>query len=77
MKEKDDSSLIEVFTGSPWEAELIRGLLESNGLQATTKDGMMESIAPYIGNGMVVMVNEEDYEPAMQVIRQREETKGE
>lgn len=28
MKEKDYSKSIEVFSGSPWEAEIIKGLLE-------------------------------------------------
>ena len=28
MKEEDNSRLVEVFSGSRWEAELIKGLLE-------------------------------------------------
>ena len=26
MKEEDKSKLVEVFTGSPWEAELVKSL---------------------------------------------------
>ena len=39
MKEEDYSKAIEVFSGSPWEAEIIKGLLESNDIRCVIKDG--------------------------------------
>ena len=39
MKEEDYSKAIEVFSGSPWEAEIIKGLLESNYIRCVIKDG--------------------------------------
>jgi hypothetical protein len=33
MKENDANKLTEVFVGTPWQAELVKGLLESNGIQ--------------------------------------------
>lgn len=72
MKDKNEELLIDVFTGSPWEAELVKGLLVSNGIPASLKDGMMASIAPYINDEVAVQVNEEDYEAAMVVVRDRE-----
>ena len=33
MKEEDYSRSVEVFSGSPWEAEIIKGLLESNNIR--------------------------------------------
>ena len=71
MKEEDNSRLVEVFNGSRWEAELIKGLLESNDIEALLKDGLMTAIAPYISPTVSVMVNEDDYESAMEVIRSR------
>ena len=71
MKEEDNSRLVEVFNGSRWEAELIKGLLESNDIEALLKDGLMTAIAPYISPTVYVMVKEEDYESAMEVIRSR------
>ena len=41
MKENDANKLTEVFVGTPWQAELVKGLLESNGIQAALKDGIM------------------------------------
>lgn len=48
MKEEDYSKSIEVFSGSPWEAEIIKGLLESNDIRCVIKDGIMGTLAPYI-----------------------------
>ena len=56
MKEEDNSRLIEVFSGSRWEAELIKGLLESNEIDAALKDGLITTIAPYISPTVSVMV---------------------
>lgn len=72
MKEDDNSRLVEVFSGSRWETELIKGLLESNDIAAALKDGLMTTIAPYISPTATVMVNESDYEAAMEIIRSRE-----
>ena len=47
MKEEDYSKAIEVFSGSPWEAEIIKGLLESNDIRCVIKDGIMGTLAPY------------------------------
>lgn len=71
MKEKDDALLVEVFTGSRWEAEVTKGLLESNGIKVALKDGIMGTIAPYISPEVAVMVNENDYEIANEIINSR------
>lgn len=48
MKEDKDTRVVEVFTGSPWEAEFIKGLLESNGIESILKDGGgLAALAPY------------------------------
>lgn len=44
MKEEDKSKLIEVFTGSPWEAELVKSLLGNSDIEAVTKDGMVVNV---------------------------------
>lgn len=72
MKTKD-TPLVEVFTGSLWEAELVKGLLEDQGIQATLKDDIMGTMAPYMTQEVAVMINEIDYEAAMEIIRNREE----
>ena len=46
MKEEDKSKLVEVFTGSPWEAELVKSLLGNSDIEAVTKDGMVVNVVP-------------------------------
>ncbi len=51
MKSTDYSRTVEVFKGSPWEAELVKGLLENNGIATIIKDGLMSTIAPLYSTG--------------------------
>lgn len=74
---KDDALLVEVFSGSPWECELIKGLLESNGIIAGLKDGILGTVAPYISPEVTVFVNEDDYEAATTIIKERDNKKKE
>lgn len=68
-----NTRVVEVFSGSPWEAELVKGLLESNGVNSILKDGDMAAITPYYdGQEVTILVNQDDYESAMQIIRARE-----
>mgnify|MGYP000704235984 CR=1 FL=1 len=56
MKEEDYSKSIEVFSGSPWEAEIIKGLLESNDIRCVIKDGIMGIFSPYISPAVSVSI---------------------
>lgn len=71
MKEKEDKSkLIEVFKGSLWEAELVKSMLGDNDIRSTLKDGMVVNIVlPETAVDVAVLVNEADYEAAMEVVR--------
>ena len=72
MKEKDTSKLIEVFKGSLWEAELVKGLLKDRGIESVVKDGQVVNVVlPETAISVKVLVNEADYEAAMEVIRER------
>ncbi|BEH00284.1 DUF2007-related protein [Bacteroides sedimenti] len=78
MEEEDKTILVEVFTGTPWEAELIKGLLESAGIEAALKDDNLGSMAPAMTvnlgpGGVSVLVSPENYELAVQLVEKREE----
>jgi len=80
MTADDNTPLVEVFTGTPWEAELVKGLLESAGIEAALKDDNLGSIAPSMSvniglGGMRVIVSAEDYEVASQLVESRENKK--
>ncbi len=73
MKEAEDKSrLVEVFKGSLWEAELVKGLLKDRGITSTIKDGLVVNVAlPETAIDVQVLVNEADFEAAMDVVRER------
>ena len=73
MKEEDYSRYVEVFSGYPWEADIIKGLLESNNIRCVIKDGIMGTLAPYIAHAVSILVTEEEYEAATELIRSRNE----
>lgn len=77
MKANDNSRTIEIFKGSPWEVELIKGLLERNNIVCVLKDGIMGTLAPYLAPDVAILVHERDYEAAMVIIREREKNDDE
>lgn len=75
MTEKDNSPFVEVFGGSPWEAEVVKGLLEANDIQSMLKDETLGSVtSPYAGFGgeMKVLVDKIDYPLAKKLIDERD-----
>lgn len=77
MKEKDTSKLIEVFKGSLWEAELVKSLLDNNDVPCVLKDGMVVNVVlPSSAVEVTVLVNEENFETAMEVVRDYEKKKN-
>lgn len=77
MKEEDYSKSVEVFSGSPWETEIIKGLLETSGIRCVVKDGILGTLAPYIAPAVSILVLEDDYEAATEIIRARAEKDSE
>ena len=77
MKEEDKSRLVEVFKGSLWKAELVKSLIESNNINAVLKDGMLVNVVlPETAIDVAVLVNEVDYEAAMEVVREYEKNEN-
>ena len=72
MKEEDKSKLIEVFKGSLWEAQLVKSLLGNNDIESTLKDGMVVNVVlPDTAIDVAVLVNEANYETAMEVVHEK------
>lgn len=77
MEAEDKSKLVEVFSGSLWEAELVKGLLKDRGIDSDVKDGILANgVLPETMLSVAVLVNEADYEAAMDVIRERSKEKS-
>ncbi|MDO4164495.1 MAG: DUF2007-related protein [Bacteroides sp.] len=76
MTEEDKSKLVEVFKGSLWEAELVKSLLGNGEIESVLKDGLVVNVVlPATAVEVVVLVNEKDFEPAMEIVREYENKK--
>lgn len=64
----------EVFEGSLWEAELVKGLLQAEGIICMLRDETLGAItSPYLtlGGKVKILVNDEDYQRAISIITSR------
>lgn len=71
MKTEDKSKLVEVFKGSPWEADLVQSMLVDNGVKCMKKDStVVNFVLPSTAIDVALLVNEEKFEDATQVVRE-------
>jgi hypothetical protein len=72
MKDKKEIVPVEVFMGIAWEAEMVKNMLENEGIESFIKDDIIGTIAPFYttpGLGSVkLVVSSDDYEKAMAVV---------
>lgn len=73
---KDYDNLICVFKGEPFEAEIIKGKLEAEGIQAMIMNNSMSalfSIYSIVSGPVSVLVNPEDESAAIKIIEDKDE----
>jgi len=69
MKPNQENNPIEVFSGTHWQAEMVRSLIENATIEAFIQDSLMGTLNPWQsapgGAGAVrVFVMENDFEQA-------------
>ena len=72
--EKPDGDVSALFRGDLWEAELVKGLLRSAGVEAMLKDETLSAVtSPYanMGGHVCVLVNKEEEVYARKVVAER------
>lgn len=77
MKTKEETSLVEVFAGTMWQAGMIKSLLENAGIEAFLKDEIIGTMGPWWaapgGAGAVkVFVSNKQTEEAQKVVDEYE-----
>jgi hypothetical protein len=77
MPTKPQSELVKVFSGTTWQAEMVKSLLENAEIKAFVKDSIMGTLAPWYtapgGAGSVkVLVSSTDFEIAKQIVSEYE-----
>ena len=73
MKKIDGDSPVEVFSGSFWEAGIVKSLLEEAGIMVFLKDEILGTTIPWItvagGTGAIkVVVSVSNYDKACKIV---------
>nr|WP_319397624.1 DUF2007-related protein [uncultured Carboxylicivirga sp.] len=81
MKAKKENDIIEVFAGSPLEAEFVKSMLQDAGVEVFIQNENMSTIAPWQvaagGAGAVTLIiSSNDYDKAKEIIEQYEQSKS-
>lgn len=74
MTTTNDSTWTEVFSGAAFETEVVKGLLEANGIHCILEDHTMSALTSHysgIGGDMRILVSPDDKEKAQTLIEQR------
>ncbi len=77
MVNKYDDEPMVIFTGTAWQAGLVKDFLEESGIEAYFRDEMMGSFNPWWSvpggtSNVKVMTSGRNYRRAMDLIRQYE-----
>lgn len=81
MKPDNKAKLIQIFDGTPWQAGMVKNMLENAGIEVFLKDEILGSIAPWFtgapGYGSVkVEVSTLDYDKAKLIVEEYERNIG-
>ena len=70
MITKRNEAWIKVFSGEPFETEVIRGMLETNGIRCIVEDhtSLLTSYYSGVGGDMRILVPPADVEVAQRLI---------
>ncbi len=80
MKTNNEVEPIEIFSGTIWEAELLKSLLENEEIEAFLKDEITGTLAPWYtaagGMGSVkVIVSTLDFDKAKTIVEEFEKNR--
>ena len=73
MKPNQNDAWSIVFSGEPFEAEVIRGMLETNDIRCIVEDhtSLVTSYYSGVGGDMRILVSPEDAEEAQRLIEHK------
>jgi hypothetical protein len=77
MKENDETKPVEVFSGTPWQAGMVKTLLENSEIEAFMQDVIMGTLNPWWtapgGAGAIrVFVSNKDFDKAKAIVDEYE-----
>lgn len=73
MATNRNDAWVTLFSGAPFEVEVIRGMLEANGIRCIVEDhtSLITSYYSGVGGDMRILVSSADVEEAQQLIEHK------
>ena len=74
MTTTNNSAWTEVFSGAAFEAEVVKGMLEANGIHCILEDHTLSALMSHysgIGGDMRILVAPDDEEMALKLIEHK------
>ena len=67
---QDQDTVVEVFSGTAWESDMVQSLLESAGIECFLKNNVLNSYAlePFAAGGVRVMILNADFREARAIV---------
>jgi hypothetical protein len=72
MMDHVKDKMIEVFSGTSWEAEMVASLLKDADIDSFTKNSVLNTFMydPIYSSGVKVMISDSDLEPATEIVNE-------
>lgn len=72
----EDSSIV-IFSGTEWQAQMVKALLEASSIKAFIKDEVIGTLLPWYSGGggasVKVVIQHKDLEPAKLIVEEYEQ----
>ncbi|MGQ1788117.1 MULTISPECIES: DUF2007-related protein [unclassified Saccharicrinis] len=74
----DRGRIVEIYSGSLWESEMVKSMLKANGINCFLKNNTLNSYVyePIVAEGVKVMVNEADQQIAQVIVEAYKKSKN-
>lgn len=76
MISEDKNKPVKIFTGISWEAEMLKNMLENDGIDAYMNNEIMGTLAPFYSNpglgAVTLIVSSQDFEKAKIIVQEFE-----
>jgi|FLOH01.1.fsa_nt_gi hypothetical protein len=66
----EKEKIIEIYSGTIWESELVKSLLQSANIESFLRNTVLNSYAyePIIAEGVKVMISYSDFDEAIKIV---------
>jgi hypothetical protein len=72
MMDYKPDKMVEVFSGTSWEAEMVVSLLKDAKIDSFTKNSVLNTFLydPIYSSGVKVMISDSDLKPATEIVNE-------